>query len=92
MDDKISQDDGLQDVITKLSEGNPGAITSLTEVMNEREPLEFFNFALKLDVLRIYGPDIWIGYKDYCDQNATEFYDSVMESESEIKEYIESNN
>lgn len=89
VDDRIEPDDTIEDVMTKLSEGNPGALTALTDVVESRGPHEFLKFALDLDVYEIYGPDIWRGYKDYCDQDAEEFYQLVSDSDADFLAFID---
>jgi len=87
-EDKIKPDDTLQDIMTKMSEGNPGALTVLMETFDAKEPMEFMNFAMALDVHRIYRSDIWKGYKDHCGKDIEEFYTKVMESDEDLLEFL----
>jgi hypothetical protein len=89
MDDRIENDDGVEEIVEKLAEGNPGAITALTEVVNEVGITDFFTFALRLDLHNIYGSDIWEGFDYHCNGNADEFYTSVMDEMDELKEFLE---
>jgi len=78
VDDKIETDDSLEEVIVKLSEGNPGAATALSTVLELKGPQDFLPFALRLDMQRIYGPDIWIKFKDENNDAPEEFYNDIM--------------
>jgi hypothetical protein len=91
MNDKISSDDTIFQSINKMADGNPGAITALNDVIDTKGLKDGFEFMLQLDLRRIYGSDIWIGYKDYCDQNADEFWEAVMEDDEDLFTYIEEN-
>ena len=67
---------GLQDTpvttITKLAEGNPGALTVMMEMMKESkkiDPQDIMSGAFSpivLDTHGIYGSRIWMLYKDVC--------------------------
>lgn len=89
VNDKIQSSDSTQDMLQKMSEGNPGALTALTEVMNEVGPMKFMNFVMQLDLRRIYGSKIWIGYKDFCNHDAQKFHDDVMNGNQELFDCID---
>lgn len=78
VNDKIETDDSIEEVIVKLSEGNPGATTALSAVLELKEPEDFLPFALQLDMQRIYGPDIWVKFKDENNESPEEFYNDIM--------------
>ena len=61
---KIELTDSTQDVFVKMSEGNPGALTVLMDMFNG-DPNNVL-LVLSLDDMNIRGPQIWVGYKDYC--------------------------
>lgn len=62
----------MTDVLFKMSEGNPGAISVLMRILAEGEKIDPQNFMgglgpiLSLDSYRVYGPKIWMLYKDVC--------------------------
>jgi hypothetical protein len=62
-----------------LAEGNPGAATVLMRLMQEVEAIDpkasmgWLLYFLSLDTLRLYGPKIWLLYKDCCGENITNF-------------------
>lgn len=72
---KIKLNDNMTDVLYKLSEGNPGAITvcmKLLEVGNKIDPDGFMGgmgVLLSLDTQAIYGSRIWMLYKDVCGEH-----------------------
>lgn len=76
---RIDSEDTLPSVITKLCEGNMGAVNCLAEVFavnQDIDPLNSLRGAstlLTLDNLGIYGSGIWILYKDVCKQKAALF-------------------
>lgn len=67
-------DNGI-DIIMKMVEGNPGAISVLTTLIKEEpkiDPDSFlagFGTILSMDEMGIYGTHIWILYKYSCGQN-----------------------
>jgi hypothetical protein len=63
------------DLITLMSEGNPGAINVLMQLMKETE--EGLILAVHLDDMNIRGTQIWIGYKDYCGEDIHKFAECV---------------
>lgn len=59
--------DTLLDVLTKLSQGNPGALSVLCQILKEDQENGDGTLVfqlLKLDTLGIYGSLIWMLYKD----------------------------
>ena len=69
---RIQLTDSLMDVIYKLSEGNPGALRAVTELLQHHETIDPDSVlvgigpCLDLDRLGIYGPEIWMLYSDVC--------------------------
>ena len=76
---RLSKDGTLEDTITKLSEGNPGALHVCLEsctlsttidpdnLLGCHAPLE------TLDTFGIYGSRIWILYKYICGEDLVKF-------------------
>lgn len=61
---------GEEAIIFKLSDGNPGVMVVMSQLVNAPlkkahfpEPIFYLN---ALDVMEIYGEDIWVIYKDDC--------------------------
>lgn len=72
---RIQLSDNTMDVIVKMSEGNPGAMTALMEIMSKGAKIDPDDFmgglgaVLGLDTNGIYGTDIYVLYSDICDRN-----------------------
>ena len=79
MKERIQLSDTMATIITKLSEGNPGAISVCIKLITENEKIDpdstlaYLSSLLLLDSLGIYGSNIWILYKDICNQNINYF-------------------
>lgn len=61
MPTRLTENDTLMDTITKMSGGNPGAVTVMTKLLT-RNPATIF----WLDQLEIYGSSIWKLYRVAC--------------------------
>jgi hypothetical protein len=65
----------MLDVVTKMSEGNPGALRVIMELFTEVPTIDPQNIMggigaiLELDTLGVYGPRIWMLYKDVCGED-----------------------
>ena len=69
---KLDLKDTVMDAIIKMSEGNPGAITALMEIIQKGNSIDPQSFAgdlsaiLGLDTMKIYGTEIYILWSDKC--------------------------
>jgi len=74
---RIGLDDTLMSSMVKLSEGNPGALNVLLQLSSQNAEIDPHDFAgalgsiLSLDSHAIYGPRIWMLFKDVCGENIT---------------------
>jgi basic membrane lipoprotein Med (substrate-binding protein (PBP1-ABC) superfamily) len=77
----------IEDNIISLSQGNPGAVTVLTSAVkrDKSEAVMLFN---DLADMNMYGPRIWLGYKDYSGEDLDAFIDAVRSQEEEMVELI----
>jgi hypothetical protein len=72
---KIKISMSLKDIVLEMSEGDPGAIIVCMRLVNEggdidKDAREAGFLALtSLDALEVYGPDIWLLYKDVAGEN-----------------------
>jgi hypothetical protein len=72
MSSRIKLEDSLVEAVTKMSEGNPGAVTVIMRMFKEGDKIDPQSFAggfgavMLLDTFRIYGSRIWMLYKDVC--------------------------
>lgn len=67
----------VSSLIVKMADGNPGAATVMARLATEGPKIDPdaaygpFSAILGLDCDGIYGPDIWILYKDICGESLT---------------------
>jgi len=72
---KIDMNDSIEDIMIKMSEGNPGAISVCMMMYTKGgaiDPDALFGGlggVLSLDSLGIYGSKIWMLFKDVCKQD-----------------------
>lgn len=72
---KIELTDTNMDVIVKMSEGNPGAITALMDVLHNSAEIDpqgamgGIGAILLLDTWEIYGSDIYVLWSDKCQRD-----------------------
>ena len=74
-DTKINLDDTAQDMVIKLSEGNPGALTVCLDILQKGKSIDPDGFdggigsLLLFDSMSLYGSRIWMLYKDVCGED-----------------------
>lgn len=73
--ERLELSDTTIDVVMKLSEGNPGALTVTCEVIKRGATIDPDHFMgglgalISLDSFGIYGQRIWMLYKDVCGED-----------------------
>ncbi len=65
---RVSLDMTMMDALEALAEGNPGAISVCMQLMEMGKESGFLD-VLRLDDAGIYGPNVWIAYKDICGED-----------------------
>ena len=60
---RITADDTMVDAVVKLAQGNPGAAVVVTSLL-KHDTVRGYLRMLDLDMWEIYGPRIWLCYKD----------------------------
>lgn len=73
---RLTLEDSTMDAIVKMSDGNPGAVTVIGQLLT-MEPADGLIALLHLDDMQLYGSDIWVAYKDVCGQDIKLFYQRV---------------
>ena len=74
----IKGSDTVMDVFTKISKGNPGALSALMDIFKNAEAIDPQCFGgglipiLNFDTYGIYGTDIYILYNDQCKRDVRE--------------------
>jgi len=80
MREEIKLEDSVMDVVIKMSEGNPGAVTVLSQMLKGDDLL----LLLHLDDMNIRGSQIWVGYKDHCHQDIELFKACIKSRDVEM--------
>ena len=76
---RIELGDDIKSCLMKLCEGKPGALTVLLQTVKNDSAIDPdsafgpYSSILSLDSLGIYGPSIWILYKDVCKEDVVNF-------------------
>lgn len=72
---KLVAKDTMMDVMMKMSEGNPGGLKVCMDILEKGEIIDpevtlgGLGLILMLDSYEIYGSEIWMLYKDVCDES-----------------------
>ena len=72
---RIGLYDDIQTIMVKMCEGNPDAASVIIEIIKRNKDIDpddamgGFGPLLSLDMAGIYGPSIWVLYKDTCGQD-----------------------
>ena len=75
MSERIQLTDSVMDIVIKMSDGNPGAVTVCMSLLTEAAKIDPDHFIpgigqiLSLDSIGIYEERIWMLYKDVCKEN-----------------------
>lgn len=87
MREKINLNDSFYvGVVVKISEGNPGALSVITKMING-DPASMMNI-LSLDDMNLRGSQIWVAYKDYCGESIELFMDCVKSRDAQMIEAV----
>lgn len=84
--EKIELDDSIIDVIVKMSEGVPGAIVGLTELIKSDK--DGFFLMLGLDDMNIRGSQIWEAYKYLYNENGEKFAQAIKARDKHMVDFI----
>ena len=63
------------DIAVMMSEGNPGGLTVICKLL-EHNP-DGLMYLLHLDDMNIRGTQIWIAFKNYCNQDINYFIECI---------------
>jgi len=83
---EININESVFDMLILMSEGNPGASTVLSQLMNKYDAgaLRVFD----LDDMNIRGPQIWVAYKNYCNCDIDMFCECIKKRDSSIVDAV----
>jgi hypothetical protein len=65
----------VPDAVAKIAEGNIRAAVCIMDLMKHSEEIDPLSYlkvigpVMLLDSLGIYGPNVWVIFKDVCEQN-----------------------
>lgn len=66
------------DQVVRMSQGNPGAVSVLAKLVQDDDEYHIGPQAITvLDEGHIYGPDIWVLWKDICEQDLNRLYFTI---------------
>lgn len=72
---RIELDDSPRDMIMKMSDGNPGALSVMMMLLRNEKVIDPMDWAgpigplINMDSHGIYGSRIWMLYKDVCEED-----------------------
>lgn len=86
---RITLNDSIQDIVIKMSEGNPGCVQYLFELFSDN-PIKAFEYCLRYDTAELYGSRLYQFWNDCCGRN-TGIIHKVMEQydDEEILRHID---
>lgn len=73
---RISLLDTMEETIFKFSNGNPGAMQALIELLN-LSPEKMFQNLLTLDRMELYENKLYMLWNDSCDRNVEKMQDII---------------
>ena len=83
---KISLSDTPLDIMQTMSEGNPGALRVLMDVLTAG-PLGLFDI-LHLDDMVMRCPQIWVAYKDHCKEDINTFVAAIRARDPQMVQTV----
>jgi len=84
---EISMTENLLEVVAKMSEGNPGGLHVLMQMVKE-SPQEAFINILSLDDMNIRGSQIWIAYKNFCGNDLKKLIECIKNRDKKMIDKI----
>ena len=84
MREKINLNMTPWDLAVLLSEGNPGGLSVVMQILNGPQPLAL----LSMDDMNIRGTQIWVGYKDYCGEDIDKFLKCLKDRDQSMVDTI----
>ena len=86
---KIGLDMQIIDILMIMSEGNPGAISVMTQMLQKMGTTNgLIGGILNLDDMNIRGSQIWVGYKDHCGQDLQLFIKLIKSRDQDMVNHI----
>lgn len=88
---KLQLFDSLHDVIFKMSEGNPGALSCIMGLKEQMKETDWVQALLALDMVECYGSHLYMIWNDSCDRDFDKFKQIItaIKKQQITKEIIE---
>lgn len=72
---RLTTGDSAPEILAKLSEGNPGAMSVVAHILKQSESdIDFIKYLLVFDSLEIYGCKLYMLWNDCCNCNYPMMY------------------
>ena len=88
--EKINLNDNTMDILFKMSEGNPGAMAVMNQIIQVQSGKGVFTI-LELDDMNIRGSQIWIAYKDHCQEDIQKFIKLINKRDQDLVNTVNQN-
>ena len=75
------------EIVKTMADGNPGATRVMFQLL-ELDVLDGIEAVRTLDRIQIYGPDIWLAYKDICGENVDILRNRLRNNPYMLKEEV----
>jgi hypothetical protein len=85
---QITMNMTVEEIVTEMCEGNPGAINAMMALVTSGDPQETFVYLLHLDDMNMWGPQIWVAYKDFCKGNLEKLKMAILERDPIMVEFV----
>lgn len=87
---RIKLEDSFADAMCILSDGNPGALTFMFNMITiVISPMELMKILFKLDESEIYGSHIYMIWNDCCDRDTEKAIKMIKNlSTQELRSYV----
>lgn len=85
---KIKEGGDIKDLIVQMAEGNPGGINVMMDLMKANGTVTGLALILKLSEMNIRGSQIWVGFKDHCDQDLELFTEAIIDGDQMMVDTI----
>jgi cell division protein FtsB len=86
--DKIYLSDPPFEMVRKMAQGNPGATFVCVAILKDN-PIRGISAFLNMDDMGMRGPAIWVGYKDFANENLADFIMAVKTRSPEMVRVIQ---
>jgi hypothetical protein len=87
---RLTTETTIKDAVCDLSDGNPGALTAMMQCVTSNV-LDGGATIWLLDQLGIYGPAIWVTFKDYANGDTAKMLLGLKERDPDLLAHIEKN-